>query len=82
MTTTQPDGFKILHGWRTDGRAYDPSTTVITFSYKGEIFEATNRLGPGWPMVVRTAAEDRTFWCASAGWENWPEVTGHINARR
>jgi hypothetical protein len=81
MIETMPVEFEITRGWRPDGRAYDPSTKVLQFTYKGELFEATNRLGAGWPMVVRTAKEDRTFWCASVDWENWSQAVGFINAR-
>jgi len=80
MIATLPDGFQIIHGWRSDGRAYDPSTKVLIFSYQGEVFEATNRLGPGWPMVIRTARQD-SFGCASVDWENWTQAIGHIDSR-
>lgn len=80
MIKTLPADFRIIRNWRSDDRAYDPSTKVMWFSYKGEIFEATNRLGPGWPMVIRTANQGN-FWCASVDWENWTQAIGHIEAR-
>lgn len=80
MIKELPADFRIVHGWRSDDRAYDPSAKVMRFEYRGEIFEATNRLGPGWPMVIRTATEDN-LWCASTDWENWEQAIGHIAAR-
>ena len=80
MIKTMPEGFEITRGWRSDGQAYDPSTKVMFFTYRGELFEATNRLGPGWPMVIRTAVQDN-FWCASVDWENWEQAIGHIENR-
>ena len=77
---TLPTDLVITRGWRSDGRAYDPSATVLWFTYKGELFESTNRLGPGWPMVIRSAVQEG-FWCATVTWENWAEAAEFIDAR-
>jgi hypothetical protein len=66
--------------WTRDPDAFDPSAQIRYVRIDGTVYVASNLLGPGWPMTVRTVGAF-DGWSCTVDWERWDQVAEFI-ARR